>query len=62
MNLSISFKINRLRSTHEIFIDLMNIVSSNENLSEYFDASKPGQVGYTKQMIFLPNIMYRVYF
>jgi hypothetical protein len=62
INLSISFKINRPRSTHEIFIDLMNIVTSNGKLGEYYDASKPSQVGYTKQMIFLPNIMYRVYF
>jgi hypothetical protein len=62
LNLSVSYKINRRNTTHEIFLDLMNIVNSNANLSEYHDESKPGKVGYIEQMFFLPNIMYRVYF
>ena len=62
VNLSISYKINRLKSTHEIFLDLMNIVKSDAHLSEYYDESQPNKIGYGKQMMFLPNIMYRLYF
>lgn len=62
VNLSVSYKINRSNSTHEIFLDLMNILNSNAKLSEYYDESKPDKIGYNKQMTFLPNIMYRVYF
>jgi hypothetical protein len=62
LNISISYKINRLKATHEIFLDLMNIVNSDAKLFEYYDDSKPGKVGYGEQMFFLPNIMYRVYF
>jgi outer membrane receptor protein involved in Fe transport len=62
VNASISFKINRSNSTHEIFLDLMNILHSKAHLSEYYDESQPDNIGYEKQMIFLPNVMYRVYF
>jgi hypothetical protein len=62
LNVSVSYKINKAKSTHEIFLDLMNIINSNAKLSEYYDGSKPDKIGYAKQMIFLPNIMYRVYF
>lgn len=62
VNLSVSYKINTSNLTHEIFLDLMNIINSNAKLSEYYDESKPDKIGYIKQMMFLPNIMYRVYF
>lgn len=62
INFSISYKVNKLKSTQEIFLDLMNVFNSNGVLGEYYDASKPGKVGYFKQMFFIPNIMYRVYF
>jgi len=62
VNLSVSYKINKANSTHEIFLDLMNVIRSDAHLSEYYDESQPDKVGYEKQMFFLPNIMYRVYF
>jgi len=62
VNLSVSYKINTSNLTHEIFLDLMNIINSNAKLSEYYDESKPDKIGYIKQMTFLPNIMYRLYF
>ena len=62
VNLSVSYKINTSKLTHEIFLDLMNIANSKAKLSEYYDESKPDKIGYTKQMTFLPNIMYRLYF
>ena len=62
VNLSVSYKINTPKLTHEIFLDLMNIVNSNAKLSEYYDESEPDKIGYTKQAPFLPNLMYRLYF
>jgi hypothetical protein len=60
--LSVNYKINRPKATHEIFIDLPNITNNQGKISEYYDASKPDKIGYIQQMSFLPNIMYRVYF
>lgn len=62
VNFSISYKINKAKSTHEIFVDLMNVINSDADLSEYYDESQPDNIGYYKQMIFLPNLMYRIYF
>jgi hypothetical protein len=62
MNFSASYKFNKPRATHEIFLDLMNITNSQSRMSEYYDESKPDKVAYTTQFHFFPNIMYRVYF
>jgi len=62
LNFSVSYKINRDKSTHEIFLDLMNLTNNQARLSEYYDESKPDNVGYNKQVFFFPNLMYRVYF
>jgi outer membrane receptor protein involved in Fe transport len=62
LNLSASYKFNRPRATHEIFLDLMNLTNSQARMAEYYDVSKPGKVGYTTQFGFFPNLMYRIYF
>jgi hypothetical protein len=62
LNMSVSYKINKPRATHEIFIDLMNVTNSLQRISEYYDPSKPGKIGYTTQFPLFPNIMYRIYF
>jgi hypothetical protein len=62
LNLSVSYKFNRPKATHEIFLDLMNLTNSKAKIAEYYDASKPGNVGYTTQFGFFPNMMYRIYF
>jgi hypothetical protein len=62
LNLSVSFKINRPKATHEIFLDLNNLTNSQGKLSEYYDASKPDKVGNITQGSVLPNLMYRLYF
>ena len=62
LNLSLSYKINRPKATHEIFLDLNNLTNNQGKLSEYYDASKPGKIGYIQQVDFIPNIMYRVCF
>lgn len=62
LTLSASYKIHRPKATHEIFIDLNNVTNAQGRLSEYYDASEPGGIGYTRQFAFFPNLMYRVYF
>jgi hypothetical protein len=62
LNLSVSYKFNKPRATHEIFLDLMNLTNGQARMAEYYDVGKPGEVGYTTQFGFFPNIMYRVYF
>ena len=61
-NLSASYKFNKPGVTHEIFLDLMNFTNYQARLAEYYDASKPGKVGYSTAFGFFPNLMYRVYF
>ncbi len=62
LTLSVNYKINRPKATHEIYIDLPNITNHQGKISEYYDAGKPDNIAYIQQMSFLPNIMYRVYF
>jgi hypothetical protein len=62
LNLSVSYKFNTPTATHEIFLDLPNVTNRQGRLYEYYDGSKSGKIGYVKQMQFLPNLMYRVYF
>ncbi len=62
LNLSVSYKFNSHNVTHEIFLDLPNITNRQGRLYEYYDVNKPNKIGYVKQMPFLPNLMYRVYF
>ena len=62
INLSASYKFNRSRTTHEIFVDLQNITNNLGKISEYYDESEPNSVGYRTQFGFFPNLMYRVYF
>ena len=62
LNPSVSYKFNIPEATHEIFLDLMNITDNRARIAEYYDVSRPGQVGYLTQFAFFPNLMYRVYF
>jgi hypothetical protein len=62
LDLSVSYKINGRKATHEIFLDLPNVINYQGKMSEYYDASRAGEIGYITQMAFLPNLMYRVYF
>jgi hypothetical protein len=62
LNLSVSYKFNRPRATHELFLDLMNLTNSKARMAEYYDPGKPGKVGYVTQFAFFPNLVYRVYF
>ncbi len=62
LNLSVSYKVNRQKVTHEIFLDLMNLTNNQARLSEYYDAAEPNGIGYTRMVQFFPNLMYKLYF
>lgn len=62
VNLSISYKINNEKTTHEIFLDLMNLTNNQVKISEYYDNSKANKVNYIKDFGLFPNLMYRIYF
>jgi len=61
VNLSVSYKYNTRKATHEIFLDLMNLTDNKPRMSEYYDESQPGKIGYRTGFSFFPNIMYRLY-
>jgi hypothetical protein len=62
INLSVSYKFNKVKTTHEIFLDMQNLTDSRGKLFEYYDESQPNSIGYQTQFGFFPNLMYRVYF
>jgi len=59
---SASYKWNKPKATHEIFINLDNITNTKGKISEFYDASEPNSTGYLTQFGFFPNLMYKVYF
>jgi hypothetical protein len=60
--LSVSYKWNKPKATHELFLNLDNVTDNKGKLSEYYDASKPNSIGYVTMFGFFPNLLYRVYF
>lgn len=59
---SASYKWNKRRATHELFLNLDNITNNKGKITEFYDESEPNKTGYMKQFGFFPNLMYRVYF
>jgi hypothetical protein len=59
---SVSYKFNRKKTTHELFLNLDNLTNTKGRLSEFYDESVPNKIGYTTQFGLFPNILYRVYF
>jgi len=62
VNISASYKWNKPKVTHELFITLDNITNNKGKLSEYYDEKIPGKIGYVTQFELFPNLMYRLYF
>jgi hypothetical protein len=58
---SASYKVNKRKTTHELFLNIDNITNRRSRISEYYDDSQPGSVGYFKQFGVFPNLMYRIY-
>jgi len=62
LTLSMNYKIERQKTTHELFLNLDNITNNKGKLAEYYDNVAPDKVGHTTQFGLLPNLMYRLYF
>jgi hypothetical protein len=60
--LSVSYKWNKARTTHELFLNMDNLTNNQGKLTEYYDPSKPGSIGHTTQRGLVPNLLYRLYF
>ncbi|MCF8279423.1 MAG: TonB-dependent receptor [Bacteroidales bacterium] len=62
IQLSASYKWNKPRATHELFLNLDNLTNHKGKITEFYDESETGKIGYMTQFGFFPNLMYRVYF
>lgn len=62
IQVSASYKWNKPRATHELFLNLDNLTNHKGKITEFYDESEPGKVGHMTQFGFFPNLMYRAYF
>jgi hypothetical protein len=62
IQVSASYKWNRRRTTHELFLNLDNLTNNKGRITEFYDETEPNNIGYQTQFGFFPNLMYRVYF
>lgn len=62
VTVSVSYKFNRQKTAHELFLNLDNITNNKGKLSEYYDEEKPNKIGFVTQFGFFPNLLYRIYF
>ena len=60
--ISATYKINKKKAAHEIYLNLDNVSSTQAKLSEYYDPNEENGVAYVSQFGFFPNLMYRLYF
>lgn len=61
VNFSVSYRMNRPRTSHELVIDIVNLTNSQARTWEYYN-KYTGNIAYYHQLNMLPNIMYRVHF
>ena len=62
VTLSLSYKWNKPRTTHELFLNMDNLTNKKGKLSEFYDESEPNSIGHVTQFGLFPNLMYRLYF
>ncbi len=62
IDLSMSYKWNKLKTTHEFYLNIYDITGVKGRISEYYDESEPDNIGYVTQVGLFPNLMYKVYF
>ena len=60
--ISASYKWNRKKATHEIYLTLDNLTNSKKRITEYYDEREIGNIGNDRQFGIFPNLQYRVYF
>jgi hypothetical protein len=61
VNLSVSYRINRPKASHEFVLDISNITAAQGRTWEYYN-KYTGKLDYERQLNLLPNFMYRVHF
>jgi len=59
---SLSYKWNKKKTTHELFLNIDNLTNNQARLREYYDVDEPDGVAYERQVGILPNFLYRIYF
>ncbi len=62
ITVSASYKWNKPKATHELFLNLDNVTNTKGKISEFYDEREPNSIGYLTQFGFFPNLMYRLYF
>jgi len=62
ITVALSYKWNRPKTTHEIYLSLENVTHTKGKISEFYDAREPNSTGYLTQFGFFPNLLYRFYF
>ncbi|MDB4286250.1 TonB-dependent receptor, partial [bacterium] len=62
VTVSASYKWNKPKATHELFMNIDNLTNTRGRLSEYYDESETNSIGHVTQFGIFPNLMYRVYF
>ncbi|MES2558866.1 MAG: carboxypeptidase-like regulatory domain-containing protein [Bacteroidota bacterium] len=62
ITISVNYKWNKPKATHELFLNLQNLTGVQARISEIYDSKKPNGVDHVKQFGFFPNLMYRLYF
>lgn len=61
LTVSFSYKWNKAKTTHELFVNLDNITNNTSRIGEFYDEVRTNRVSYQKQVGFFPNVMYRIY-
>ncbi len=49
ITMSFSYKINKPRATHEIFLNIENVTNNRGRLTEFYDPGESGAIGNMKQ-------------
>ena len=62
ITLSLSYKWNKRKTTHELFLNIDNMTNNQARLRAYYDVNEPGGIAYEKQVGIIPNFLYRIYF
>jgi len=60
--ISASYKWNRKKATHELYLTIDNVTNSKRRITEYYDEREQDNVGNDTQFGIFPNLQYRVYF
>ena len=57
----IGHKIDKRKTTLELFLNIERITNNSGRFTEYYDSGEPGSAGHMRQLATFPDLMYRVY-